>query len=99
MILKVSRSASVVDMTVAYKHVLNFRWFQAEFAFQELVDAIHALIPDAQLPMELGHSSRWRPNGYMDLSRLMVDTGYRPEFEINDAVADYIRWLQAGNPR
>src|SRR5947207_9338466 len=42
---------------------------------QELVDAIHAVIPDAKLPMEEGRSPRWRPNGYMDLTRLKEDTG------------------------
>jgi len=33
----------------------------------------------------------------MDLSRLADDTGYRAPFEIPEAVADYIKWLQAGN--
>jgi UDP-glucose 4-epimerase len=67
-------------------------------ANQEIVDSIHELIPDAKLPMEPGRSPRWRPNGYMDLSRLKDDTGYKAKYEIPEAVADYIRWLQAGNP-
>ena len=45
------------------------------------------LIPDAKLPMQEGRSPRWRPNGYMDLSRLKQDTGYRAKYEIPDAVA------------
>jgi UDP-glucose 4-epimerase len=65
---------------------------------QEIVDSIHKLIPEARLPMEEGRSPRWRPNGYLDLSRLKEDTGYKGKYEIPDAVADYIRWLQAGNP-
>ena len=33
-----------------------------------------------------------------DLSRLKDDTGYKAPYEIPAAVADYIKWLQAGNP-
>ena len=64
---------------------------------QEVVDAIHELIPDAKLPMLEGRSPRWRPNGHMDLARLKEDTGYKTRYEIPEAVADYIKWLQAGN--
>jgi UDP-glucose 4-epimerase len=64
---------------------------------QEIVDAIHKVIPDAKLPMNEGRSPRWRPNGHMDLTRLKEDTGYKPEYEIPEAIADYIQWLRAGN--
>lgn len=64
---------------------------------QEVVDSIHELIPDAKLPLQEGQSPRWRPDGYMDLSRLRTDTGYQAKYEIPEAVADYIKWLQAGN--
>lgn len=65
---------------------------------EEVVDSIHKLIPDAKLPMQDGRGPRWRPNGHMDLARLKEDTGYKARYEIPDAVADYIKWLQAGNP-
>ena len=65
---------------------------------QEVVDAVHKVIPDAKLPMNEGRSPRWRPNAHMDLTRLKEDTGYRAPYEIPEAVADYIKWLQAGNP-
>lgn len=64
---------------------------------QEVLDAIHAVLPDAKVPLEAGKSPTWRPNGYMDLSRLKDDTGYKAAYEIPEAAADYIRWLQAGN--
>ncbi len=64
---------------------------------QEIVDAIHQVIPNAKLPMEAGKSPRWRPNGYMDLARLKDDTGYQAPYEIPAAVADYVKWLQDGN--
>lgn len=64
---------------------------------QEVVDSIHEIIPNAKLPMQEGKSPRWRPNGYMDLSRLKGDTGYQAKYEIPEAVADYIKWIQAGN--
>ena len=65
---------------------------------QEVVDSIRELIPDAKLPMQEGRSPRWRPNGHMDLTRIKEDTGYKARYQIPEAVADYIRWLRAGNP-
>jgi len=65
---------------------------------QEVVDAIHAVIPEAKLPLQEGRGPRWRPNGHMDLTRLKTDTPYQTKYEIPEAVADYISWLRAGNP-
>ena len=65
---------------------------------QEVADSIRRVIPDARLPMQEGRGPRWRPNGYLDLTRLKEDTGYQAPYEIPEAVEDYIRWLQAGNP-
>jgi UDP-glucose 4-epimerase len=64
---------------------------------QEVVDSIHALLPEANLPLEPGHSPRWRPNAHLDLTWLKEDTGYQTLYEIPAAVEDYVRWLQAGN--
>ena len=36
---------------------------------------------------------------YLDTTRLREDTGYRPGYDTGQAVADYLAWLRAGNPR
>jgi UDP-glucose 4-epimerase len=49
--------------------------------------------------MELkpGTGPSFRPNAYMDLTRISGDTGYQPQYQIERAVQDYADWLRAGN--
>jgi UDP-glucose 4-epimerase len=66
----------------------------------QVADAIRAVIPDAKINLPAGRD----PNGsgediYLDITRLRDDTGYRPAYDLDRAVADYIGWLRAGNPR
>jgi UDP-glucose 4-epimerase len=35
----------------------------------------------------------------LDISRLREDTGYRPGYDTDRAVADYIAWLREGHER
>ncbi len=66
---------------------------------REVVEAIRRVIPDYKMELPAGMD----PNGmgmapYQDISRLCEDTGYEPLFTIQQGIADYIAWLQAGNP-
>ena len=66
----------------------------------ELAAAITALVPTARTNLLEGRN----PNGlahdlYLDTTRLRADTGYKPEYDIKQGVADYLDWLRAGNPR
>jgi nucleoside-diphosphate-sugar epimerase len=36
---------------------------------------------------------------YLDIGRLSRDTGYRPAYDTERGVADYVTWLRAGNAR
>ena len=63
-----------------------------------LVAAALKVIPDANLPLEPGHSPTTSGNvNYQDITRIHEDTGYSPEYDIVSGVADYIEWLRAGN--
>jgi UDP-glucose 4-epimerase len=67
---------------------------------QELIAAIKTVVPGAQIDLPDGHD----PNGpardiYLDITRIHQDTGYRPGYDTERAVADYIGWLRAGNAR
>jgi UDP-glucose 4-epimerase len=61
----------------------------------EVVAAIRSVVPDARLSVTPSSSS-WPP---LDITRLRADTGYSPEYDVERAVADYLAWLRAGNPR
>jgi UDP-glucose 4-epimerase len=63
---------------------------------KELVAAIKAIIPNADLPLKEGSSAN-RVNAYGDITRACQDVGYEPQFPIDKAIADYVGWLRAGN--
>jgi UDP-glucose 4-epimerase len=58
----------------------------------EVAAAIKRAIPGVELPLEPGRS----PHGavaYLDTTRLHADTGFKPEYDLDRAVADYVSWL------
>jgi nucleoside-diphosphate-sugar epimerase len=61
---------------------------------RELADALQAVIPDPRI----GLSSERQPDPYLDTTRLAAETAFTPEFDLADAVADYVAW-RADNPR
>jgi UDP-glucose 4-epimerase len=66
----------------------------------QVADAIRTVIPDAKINLAAGRD----PHGsgqdlYLDITRLQDDTGYRPAYDLDHGIADYIGWLRAGNPR
>ncbi|WP_422772461.1 NAD-dependent epimerase/dehydratase family protein [Plantactinospora sp. WMMC1484] len=60
----------------------------------EIIAAIRQVIPDARVDLPSGGP---RQQNYLDITRLQQDTGYKPEYDTERAVADYISWLHAGN--
>lgn len=62
--------------------------------FSEVVAAINAAVPDAHIVLPEGRDpDRPRPN-YLDITRLREDTGFRPEYDVENAVPDYVDWLR-----
>lgn len=66
---------------------------------QEIADAIGKAIPGAQPALRPGRDPEATADIRLDLTRIHRDTGYRPEYGTERAVADYIGWLQAGHDR
>jgi len=65
---------------------------------QDVVNSIKRVFPDFAVELPAGHmpslpETLW----YLDINRLCEDTGFEPKFNIETGIADYIRWLQAGN--
>jgi UDP-glucose 4-epimerase len=66
----------------------------------DLVAAINAVAPGYPVDAAEGRD----PHGpdqdsYLDITRVQQDTGYRPAYDTESAVADYVDWLRAGNER
>ena len=65
---------------------------------QQIVAAIQAIVPNANLTLLPGNASgvkaeRW----YQDISRLTEDIDFRPAYDLQGGIADYITWVQAEN--
>ncbi|PRY02237.1 NAD-dependent epimerase/dehydratase family protein [Allonocardiopsis opalescens] len=62
----------------------------------EIIAAIKSVIPGAKVDLPSGGTG---PRNHLDITRIHQDTGYRPAYDTERAVADYIAWLRAGNRR
>lgn len=64
----------------------------------ELAAAVQKIVPGVAITLLPGASPRARKNAYLDLTAVTADTGYRPQYDLERAVADYIAWLRQ-NPQ
>ena len=63
-----------------------------------LAAAIRAVVPEARAEPLAGHDPAGPGTAiYLDTTRLHQDTGYRPRYDVDRAVADYVGWLRAGH--
>ena len=62
----------------------------------DLVDAVRAVKPEFEAPLQPGRSSRYRPNAFLANERIAAETGWRPVYAVPTAIADYVAWLDSG---
>ncbi|MBO2459889.1 NAD-dependent epimerase/dehydratase family protein [Actinomadura violacea] len=62
--------------------------------YSEVVDAINAAVPGADIELPEGRDPGKPASGYLDITRLREDTGFRPEYDVERAVPDYVGWLR-----
>ena len=55
---------------------------------------IQARLPDAKLPITPGRGPNNRSNASMTIDRIREDTGYQPQFTLEQSIDDFIDWLQ-----
>ncbi len=60
----------------------------------EVVAAINAVVPGADITLPDGRNPDGAPDNYLDIARLRTDTGFRPEYDVDRAVPDYVDWLR-----
>jgi UDP-glucose 4-epimerase len=67
---------------------------------QEVADAIAAVVPGTRIELPGGRDPEGPADDVrLDITRLHEDTGFRPAYDTERAVADYVSWLRAGNPK
>ena len=62
--------------------------------YSEVVAAINAAVPGANIALPEGRNPSRPPDNYLDTTRLRADTGFRPEYDVERAVPDYVHWLR-----
>jgi UDP-glucose 4-epimerase len=62
--------------------------------YSEVVAAINAAVPGANITLPEGRNPDRPPDNYLDTTRLGADTGFRPEYDVERAVPDYVGWLR-----
>jgi UDP-glucose 4-epimerase len=62
--------------------------------YGEVVDAINAAVPGANITLPEGRNPERPPGNHLDTTRLRADTGFRPEYDVDRAVPDYVDWLR-----
>jgi nucleoside-diphosphate-sugar epimerase len=68
------------------------------FTNREFADALEAITPGLRLNLLPGRQDGPGSDPYLDTTRLTLDTGFAPTFDVAAAVADYVAW-RADNPR
>jgi UDP-glucose 4-epimerase len=63
--------------------------------YREVVDAVNAAVPGANIALPEGRNPARPPDTYLDITRLRADTGFEPEYDVERAVPDYVEWLRA----
>jgi UDP-glucose 4-epimerase len=62
--------------------------------YSEVIDAINAAVPGANITLPRGRNPDRPPDNYLDTTRLRADTGFQPEYDVERAVPDYVDWLK-----
>lgn len=67
---------------------------ESPMTYAGFVEAVKKAVPKAQVSLQPGRSPRQRPNAYMDITRIKQEVGYRPQYDVERGVAEYIDWLR-----
>jgi UDP-glucose 4-epimerase len=60
----------------------------------DVAKAVANVVPGFEAHLRDGRSPSGRSNPVMELTHIQEDTGYRPDYTIDSAIADYIDWLR-----
>jgi UDP-glucose 4-epimerase len=60
---------------------------------EQLAAAVRKAVPSADIELGTGKPAT-QPSPYMTLDRMTADTGYKPQYDIESAIADYVAFLR-----
>jgi UDP-glucose 4-epimerase len=89
-----ARAIQLLQMADKLSHQIYNISSEQPMTYGGFVEAVKAVVPDAQVNLQPGRSPRHRPRAYMDITRIEESVGYRPQYDIEGAVKEYIGWLR-----
>jgi UDP-glucose 4-epimerase len=89
-----AKAIQLLQMADKLSHQIYNISSEQPMTYGEFVEAVKAVVPDAQVSLQPGRSPRHRARAYMDITRIMEGVGYRPQYDIERAVKEYIDWLR-----
>lgn len=60
----------------------------------EMVRATQKAVPGFKATLQPGKGPAWRPDPYVDNSRAEAEVGYKPQYDLERAFAEYVDWLR-----
>ncbi len=63
----------------------------------QLRDAVAKAVPGFKTELQAGKGPGWKANNYLDIARISQDTGYKPQFDVESSIVDYVQWLKTGH--
>jgi UDP-glucose 4-epimerase len=94
-----AKAIRMVQMATTLKHRIYNVGSGKPTSNAQLREAVLKTVPGVRIILQPGRSTECCTNAYLEISRLHADTGYEPEFTLESGVADYVKWLSAGNDR
>jgi UDP-glucose 4-epimerase len=89
-----AQAIQLIQMAEKLTHRIYNISAESPISCREFVDIVKKVVPNAAISLLPGHGPRHRPNAYLDITRLKQELGYRPQYTIERAVAEYIDWLR-----
>tara|TARA_A100001037_G_scaffold182756_3_gene163757 strand:- start:7612 stop:8577 length:966 start_codon:yes stop_codon:yes gene_type:complete len=62
---------------------------------QELVDAVSSVKSNFNVELQAGPGPNYRPDAYLSNTRIISETDWKPKFDINAGIQDYLDWLNS----
>jgi UDP-glucose 4-epimerase len=89
-----AKAIQLLQMADKLSHQIYNISGERPMTYSEFTRAVKAVVPDAQVSLQPGHSPRHRPRAYMDITRIKESVGYLPQYDMERAVKEYIDWLR-----
>ena len=74
------------------ERIYNLGWGRAT-SNEEIAEAVRKAVPSADIKLGAG-PAKTQPNPAMSLERMTRDTGYKPQYDVASAIADYVAYLR-----